>query len=167
MKSPSQAGVAWKTSLVTALESSPHREPSGSRNTLSTSECNTTKHVRPVVRREGWQAKRKGIEEEEGCQKQVDSDLGHERGTKSFGKRMTSSEGFQTSEVESERERRGLPRSPGDVPVAGRRRGPLRRVQRPPPPADRAPRGSGGHTAPGSQTAAPRPGRTTPRLLRP
>lgn len=76
--------------MVTALESSSHRETGGIQNTLSTNGCNPTEHVRPVVQKEGWRSKRKGGgegTEEEGYKEQVNSDLLRKHGTKFLWKK--------------------------------------------------------------------------------
>lgn len=62
---------------------------------------------------------------------------------------MTSSEGFQTSEVESNTEKMDLPlQSWRRLNPGLEEKGPLLRIQRPPPSADPVPGGSRGHTCP-------------------
>eukprot|EP00069_Balaena_mysticetus_P003543 bmy_16742T0 len=123
-------------------------ETSGIQNTLSTNGCNSTKQVRSFVQKEGWQSKRKtGVGVEERGEKQVDSGvITQARNQIPLEKTTTSSEDFQTSEVESKGRKRICPSSPGDVSVRGTEaKGPPPRVRRSPPPQPRAGKGRRAH----------------------
>lgn len=69
-------------------------------------------HIRSFVQNEGWQSKKKkwGGGSGEVDEQQVNSSfITQARNQIPLEKRMTSSEGFQTSEVESKREKTDLP----------------------------------------------------------
>lgn len=107
--------------------------------------------------------KRGGSETEKGGDKEQSKFWLYYTSTKpnSFGKIM-SSEDFQTSEVESNREKTDLPlRSWRRLNLGSGRKGPPLRIQLSPPSAGRVREAAEGTPAPASKTTAPRPGTGT------